>query len=445
MTSFYKHLSIAQEVIDVQNGAFFKELTLVIEPYVGRTLIPQQKLGALATNMSEVIKRHTGATVDVSMVPGGSFFILIPDLARNHVLDTHGNFKDASATVKAIRAAGETKAGVDLKHSKVLGFFTTLRPTMGFDPTMLVQSGENALSAPELAGVVLHEVGHFFTFCELLDRTTRTNQVLAAATRALQDADSTKRQEIIDVTVESLGLAGRSPVFGESLERAGTPLEVASVLLVEAYQDIRTQTTGHAFYDKNSAEVLADQFAARHGAGRYVLTGLDKLYTHFGANYRQNRAAYWGSKLLSVGYTLLIFTAVGGQGGVVGAVFGAIVAALVATAGLFTSERTATTVGGTYDTPRDRVIRIKQDLIAQTKNRHVDPLQTKTLLEDVRILEKMENEYVDHKSLGDLVFSALSNATGFGGKKEATIKLQRDLEELVANPLFLRALQLKHL
>lgn len=447
--SDYRGASIALEAIDIQNGALFKALTAIFAPYVTGYQPDQKAQKLIRDAVEKTIVEHTGITAVFTMTTEETH-VLVPVIDSNHAFFGHyrHHYKSSDGMKMIDEGQGLATGQVDLAKSRVSGDFTKCVVTINLD-VGLFRAG---FSAEEMAALVLHELGHFFTYLELLDRTCTTNLVLAGLDQVLKGADAKKRE----YALRKVGDIYAMPKEVVDQAVAGNSDETTiSVYLTHAMGSIRS-ATGHSFYDMNSWEMASDQFAARHGAGRYMVTALAKMNRIYGAPALQTQYSYFMMEMASIVKVFIqALLAAGGSAaagaavavGTVGSYAIAIVALFVAVnlaMVVYAVLQTAYLRGAmvpVYDRDRDRVLRVRRQLIEQSKQPRIPVAMAKRLLEDVKVVDEAIAQYNADDPWLDKV-------AGFLFKRHRdrrdSVNLQKDLEGLALNDLFLKSLELKH-
>lgn len=434
--STFKHLSIAQEAIEFQNGAFFKELTAIYQPYVGTNYLKKADVEVMNKALAVCIERHTGINAIVS-VDNWQTCILVPDLDSNNVLlGEYRGWAKSEDGLKIIKKSGEViKGTVSLQKSTVTGTFTKIIPTIHvskehFEP--------QRLSAEEIAAVTLHEVGHFFTYLEFLGRTVAGNFVLMGLDKVLRHgADVKERHTAIEA-------AGRSMEFKgdviECMKNASDDKTVITLFISEMTNGMRTENA-HSFYDHNAWEMLSDQFASRHGAGRHLVTGLDKMYNQYGYQVSIDRVTYYFMEIYKV---LMLVSGMFGVAalslmlGAPGIMLGVFFMSI--TYGMITNSH-ARDGAPTYDKPLDRALRVRRQLVEYAKQPNLPKEMVLTIVSDVRAIDVTIRSYTDHETWFEAVDKFLFKSSRI---RSESVKFQKELEKLAINDLFLSAAKLKH-
>lgn len=423
----------SQEAISYQGKSLFlKELTLAVQ-----SLIDEPKLNIPffeSVGLDKIVKRHTGLNVEFHLDVSSrnmDAYCLPPVLDKNTPLFAPlRRFHNGSAILEAhaltheqvLEYSRDLRGSINRATGKVSGVFSKI-PAPIYLGAGLWASGK--LTASETAAIILHEVGHIFSFFETLTQTATTNMVLASAAQSLDGTDNaTLRLKLVFQTAEELQVTLEAP---EKLADAGVKGELFADILLKAIADKHdTSDTDSLIYDLRSAEFLADQFAARFGAGRDLVVGLDKLMRHAGYEIRRGRAMYMVTQACVTAFTLVAAYALPILTGV------AVISLLISSHWM--DEQ--------YDEPGARFARIKQDLVQSLKNQTLDPKVRSQILKDIEVIDQLRADVKDRYSYFTYLWVALTSRRR---KQFSQMRLQQELEALANNNLFVQSSKLSHM
>lgn len=385
------------------------------------------------TAINKLVQKHTGIN------PNILFDTEIPPLCSTQIVNPNHQLlapwqrelANTDQTYDSILKKAETfkeSGTINLKTGKVSGLFSEIGVTvyMGWAHCQSLK-----LSGAEIAAVIMHEVGHAFTYCEYIARSVTTNQVLAAVHHSLMENGTSDEHKIV---LQRAGdVMGDKDAF-QDLVQVKDKQVITTVIIKKGLLSQRSEV-GTDQYDQTSAEQLADQYASRYGLGRDLVVAMDKCakaYSDFEVT-RTTRAAGYVLQAIVWFYgglfmVLALFT------GMVwlGAFMGMIAFLCLTAAG-------ATNADYTYDNMRVRYKRIREDLIGFLKNHKAPAAQVRQVMEDIEKIDGIVAGLVEYKTL----FGTISNFI-FPSNRALVkaIDLQRRLEELASNDLFLRAQQI---
>lgn len=436
--------AIAHQVDD----KFFRALSTAFEEI---TSIKQ-----LSKVIPEIIAEHTGIVtefgVDSSDDPNA--WVYSPDLNKNHpFLD---DFRrqwytgaDASKLLKTEKAKYLT-GSIDRAHSKVSGPFTKVVCPIFVTRGLLsgthagmsgqVQDPENPqipkvvygsrFTSKEIAAIVMHEVGHVFSYFESLADVLTTNWVLDAATQAFFKTDDiTLRVKLIQDVEDALAISfsNSTQVAQEIRDAEG----LHTVVLSETAKVSRSRL-GANIYDLRSWENASDQFASRHGASLALASGLDKMYRLYGADDRHGKIAHWIGQIIGM-MSMLFVTGIGialVASGTILAVYGVLILLVMALAAF------SNPFDDIYDPHKFRLGRIRQDVITRLKRHNLPKDYVIRTIREFDQLEVILKDVQHHETLWRKIWVFCSSTTR---KQRDRINEQQELELLANNELFITA------
>lgn len=278
-----KLLNLGNESIAFQSGDFFRDLTLIVTDLrtLGRT---DDSLTKARDRITKCIYDHTGIVVRYNEARfGDDAFILIPAMARGNVLNHHEYAKRLETvfhpSILKNYTGLEQKGWIDPATSRVGGEFSKFVYNMYIGPDFIYG---NHYTAEETAAVVLHEVGHAFTFLQFVADTIIVNNVLLRSYQELTSAKpDMKVKMVLTKAADDLEIKNRDWIQSIEDNEAGA---VAFKVLASAVQIEPRRMDNKKYFSQFAAEELADIFAARHGAGRAIISMRSK-YSLQGRNY----------------------------------------------------------------------------------------------------------------------------------------------------------------
>lgn len=415
MRGLFANPSLALESIQFQSGNFFKELSIVFAQLqkVSDKDLPHSDL---FIQIAQVIKKHTNLTITPTISDYGPA-IRLPELDRNHplILSYYRDFMTSGDGVREIEAAGGLIRGsVNLKSGRVEGIFADLS-------AFLMLSVDNIrhdkFSAEELAAITLHEIGHMFVYCEMVSRSVTTNYVLANLARALDGSASGDQREMVLMTVrKALKLKKLDP---KSLAKVGNNRTVEEIIIAAVIHETASEL-GSSMYDAHGFEYLADEYATRQGAGRPLVTALDKLHRASG------HSSYWSTALYLIWEVIKLAL-----------LFLPGVNAFMIIQLLLLPSR-----DGEHENPEARTRRVRNQLVEALKAKKLAPEQYATLKADLVACDKILAQVNDRRTF---VEAFLEYVVPSMRHEWQQLVLQKQLEDIALNELFVKAQDLKQL
>ncbi|YP_009213027.1 hypothetical protein AVU38_gp178 [Ralstonia phage RSL2] len=416
------------ESISFQNDRFHREMTAIIDEY--RTKSDGNTRTEFEIAVAKCIKENTNINFEVS-VSDMPMMTEPPHLDKNSPLLEGYGWKDTTLSKRSladIRKSQnkEVRAFMDLNAGWVDGYLADLPPIKMYLNAAMIYGNKGLLyklfdgreyTSPELSAIILHEVGHVWSFFEHLIRFRTTNQILITMVRELDGTtDHGKREIIIKEAGDMLSLTN---IDAQDLGNKNNTT-IYTVIISNLARNNRSQS-GVEGYDINSFEALSDQFATRHGAGKDLVTGLDKMYK--GTIYRRGWVGYFFMEFVKVCVLALgIFEIAVGQ------VYGAYTT-FVLLAGLLLADAHH----DWYDKAGRRFTRIRNDLVNELKEPGLTKEDSARIREDIDIIDKTNENFKDHTQLVGLVYDYLIPS---GVNKRKQIEFQQQLEDMASNKLF---------
>ena len=422
---YKKAFSLGLESINFQDGKFFNALTDAISDLrtdkdakiaKGDNFFKSKAVRKL----EEIIKKFTNITICLSE---GAPAIYVPLVNKNHIFFDQDfiRFCDAEEQVESDIVAQMNKLKVtsvlglvNMRESTVGGVFSEIPLNMMMPADMLKGI---KYDPDEVAAIMLHETGHAFTFFEFACRQVTTNHALNNLIRVLDTSISNEQRVILfEKAAKSMEL---NPDRTKALKLCKNEEQVTHVIIGGAIDKCKSELGG-SVYDVNSAEYLADQFAARHGAGKSIVTGLDKLFKQYGMD-RRGRAI--NDNITWVIWLLLTITT--------GGIF-----VLVILLSMFVQDRSSMI----YDTEHARFNRVRMQLIEKLKEEDLTREIRATISEEIKVIDKCLVDYSDDLDrIEKLAYYFRSNY-----RDQVTFeRLQKDLESLASNDMFVMANRLR--
>lgn len=280
-------LNASLEVFKHQHdGSFFEELTEEIESIRDQVFEwkDSEKLARVLSKsrLSKIIEKNTNLRINLGAIasyyPNAMAFLPLMD--AYHPLqpsEVDSNEVDAAIFSKQLREAyGQLEVHVDFDKGWVEGEVTRKDYQIFFHTstfTLKDRHDEWMFSSAEIAGVLLHEVGHLMTWFAYLGRTKYINHVLDETSRRLAQAQTQdQRVKVVATALDALELDE-----DEAEQMAKCEDETAAICLIASEIGSKPLSVSNApLYDRHTIEAMAEQFAVRMGAGKEIATYNDK-------------------------------------------------------------------------------------------------------------------------------------------------------------------------
>lgn len=371
------------------------------------------------------INSHLAATIPNSFVPHNTIHY---EYAREWLMGQEPKITPGGSALS--KSGDGIKGYIDLKNARVSGWFSTQVAPVYLKFHELFN--ELKCTPAEVAGFLLHELGHIWDAIEYLSRVQTTNQVLADVAKHIQVKDRAK-----DVQYVYRELRKVDPQVSEDVAQAlcsdqavvmGPALQRLTVGVVQSLLKDKT-------YDRTSFEQTSDQFATRFGYGEALITGLQKFEK---VHSSEDMAAFRTGSLhvlFFMGLMDTCFFIAGLMAGVgVAAVIGGFYAALM----FYILTKTTGESGKIrlYDDKKNRYLRIRNQMVEQIKDEDLPQALRRNLLAQITLADDVVKSCKHQDNIYDRVANVVF--TKDRRAKESILEQQR-LEEMVANDLFVKA------
>ncbi len=426
------NLLIANELISYQKDTvLFNAMTPLINDFQKTKNFTTKQIKR--TNLSTLILKYTG--LDIEFDDFGhqdhASFVFIPDTNRNSVLydDIRQEyFKNMDFNVLADKNK-ELNGSVNLKTSKVSGVFSKFKTTIGIGNGFWKKSEIIIFTPEEVAAIILHEIGHVFTSFLFLVESIKTNMVLSSLNReTFFNCSKDKKIKMLK------DLKNNTDIKLEDLETLAISDEqiVYSVLISNAMtsprSDLKTPT-----YDERTCEFVADQFATMHGAGVYLVSGLQKIMNRYNVVYDKRTPllrrvhVYFTSLFTYHQSSVMLFASMG-----VKAIF-FMLKFILSFAGFLIYVVIPTITPNLYDPPLIRFNKIKEQYVNALRDRSLTKPDKQRLIKDIEMIDECIKFTGQYPSINNFIYNVL---VPWGRKAQSVAKLQNDYESLAYNPFY---------
>lgn len=439
-------LKLANEMIKYQDKTFGSKIVFILKqvqeiinnkPNIGPNEIlkeiKEKNSVRLDEYLSTLIKEETNLSIKVNLYTGIPGAIMVFPFNRNNVLlkerirDNYYLREEKKILLESIGSKGT----VDLSKGKVHGIFETYVHTLYLDMTLLFKVYR--LNAEEVTAVIMHEIGHAFTYYEYSNRLASTNQLLAQLSKDIHDGkvEDEKRTYIFKEIGRHLKLSEKEIA---DLYNTTDNTILGSMLFKLYIKEIKTLRKD-VKYDETTSEALADNFAVRQGFAKPLVTGLDKLYRY---SHYKNDFMYATILTTEFIFTFIVYPAVTIAALMNVPALGAFYTVLFI--GMFILDGDLSFKDMTYDELKQRYTRIRQGLVGALKNDGLEKNQALDILENLDEIDEVINETKDFMSIKERIMRVISP---FSRRIANDISHQQQLEELGNNELFVHSSRLK--
>lgn len=387
----------------------------------------------VAKGFKDIIFKNTGINIEIG-TNYHEFGIIPPDINSNSILIKPKN-KQYYTNEEVRKRSGEVRGFIDLKNFRVSGDFSLMKSTLYISPELIYGSLYKA-SNEELAAAVCHEIGHVFSYFALAAYTySAVMPMIGMVNRVLK----TNNTEELTVVLKEWNDEPTNLTTVDVKELSSKNKEVIVTAIVGNYTRDFKSIMRHNAYEQINAEYLADKFAARVGAGAYVVSMLDKIYSAHGTRAKMSLKQFIFNELMltiPLAFGIALNVAVGF--GVISAVIVSAINYMLTLAGLGYTNNS----DGTYDTELNRYRRIREDLVSMLKDKKIDTAIGARIRADIKQIDNILKDYNEYKSVVATVLDYI-----IPSRRRIGIQTEyyRELEKLGNNDLFVSAYDLKQL
>lgn len=393
------------------------------------------------SRLSSIISKHTGISTAWELVDcdAPNAAVYTPQINKNHplLIDIERAFTECETLTELVQQTKRSKfnAVVDRENCRVMGDFTKITSRAIITSGMITAPG---ISGKNIASVLLHELGHIYTFYErMVDVVTQNYATVSASQRILKTESPEIRMELL---LEYEKVVGVRLDNKDTIIREQDGQTIYCQIMGTTVRE-RRDINGAPIYSYIACEFVADQFATRHGAGLELGRGLEVLYRGgsdpamhgwvynmmknlfeisllglYGAFYSVSSALYFSGGAIAVGTAVTL--------GVIGAV--CVIIAILC----------INPLGMIYDKPLDRIARIEREYNNALKDRKLDSVTRQYYVREVEGLREIQKGMKNHMSWNEAFWTYLIPA---GNRAKKDKEFQQTMEKLSNNNLFAAA------
>lgn len=428
---------VANELISFQSRDFATQLIAMFKALYKEARAPfQAQKNTNREKIEALVLEYTGVNIDLKFDTEYPPCCMPLMANHNHVLSTiqKGGLYGAEEKkfAKLIKENPAKVGTFDPSTGKIGGIYSKLKAPIWMSWLFC----KNMLSPEECAAVLMHEVGHCSLAYQFMFRTYRASQLLAALhqVRTGRD-DSITYENAIELMGEDIS---KDPKEFQSLIAIKDDKAVAQIVYARTWAQL-----GNDFNDKSvtgpNFEALSDNYAIRWGLGAHLATGLYSLMgdSSLGAQSRTaSTVTYVIKSLMPVLAGFGFAFQLGLTGGAV--LIPIALSCIFATYASGRGDGIGIQQSNVYDTPLVRMERIREGIIEQLKKFDLQGDLRKTLLDELKIIE----DFTKNRNEVSSLFADIAKLFPANWRAEVAFNLERNLERLTQNNLFVDAHEL---
>lgn len=373
----------------------------------------------VASGIIQVIKDTIGFNCEFGIGPNpyDNAYVYMPSFDNNHPffdenIRKYCDYLSDSGTAAIAFLDKEARGGVDLVNSRVTGIFTKiplkLRITYGI-------IADRRFTNQEIAAIILHELGHAFTYCYYLGHVVTGNILVTHAARRVVSCDDTgERVKILKRAEQVLGIEIPDLEKIATVEKTKLKDTVETVFIASHRTRYRS-ITGTDIYDFRTCEQLADHFSAMHGGAPYLATGLSKIYRKYQDPSVFGAGMYTLNEVIKFILTLPFLPFV-------------LLAILCSNSAI-----------EIYDKPKDRIAYLRKHINEVLKNGALSDKEKKGFLDELEVIKKVEASLSDRQTWFEKLNSIFNSESA---RRQSQVQNQKAVEELIFNDFFAHSAEL---
>lgn len=432
----------AMEAIDFQPK---KEFGLAIEAELERIISSGRvtKKVISESNLGSIIEHFTGMPIKMVGESGYDAYMMFDNaMNKNHPLIDGfiRNFlvDDVRKTMVEYGKMKHRFIRVDLRNGYIHNLNPDVKHVIGLGTKFF--SGDTKINLKETTAFLLHEIGHWFAYYEFLVRSLSTNAILLDVSQRILNIDDPEKRILAVSELRKEGIDNKAL---DEIEKVASAKEAAVLILTEDIKQAKSEF-GIDVYDVAQWEKLADQYAARWGYGRYVVSAIDKLYQEYGMATRASAISELVmSTRLAIGFAFTVFgslgsgvalLAMGNVGGLLFIFFAVLVLGFIGLMGDPAWE---------YDDNKIRFNNLKKQLIARLKETD-DTKEIRQLLNDIKEMETIIDRTFNDDDYNAIKVLCRRLGVVSGRRRWRALEAQRIMEYFANSELHLGAARLEN-
>lgn len=361
-------------------------------------------------NLNAIASKFTGMNVTIQIQPGYNAYMYMPPMDNSHPFQNNYLVEVplfGSGGEIILKGKGDPIAEINYNTATVGGVYSQIPVNIFLGKSFF----NSKFTSEEIAAIILHEIGHAYTYFYYLGRMYFANFLISSyAQEIMGTRDVSRRKILIKAAERRLGLELHNP--NALAEQPTLDKNKMETLFINAHRYTLANTTGTDIYDFRSCEQLADYFATMHGAGPHLISGLNKFYEMTGNDALLPFPIYLIGEFFKLILTPITLP----------------VSLLIILVSNPSIKR--------YDDPAARAKYIEMQMRGTLKDRNLDPEMRKSLLASIEAAGKEANRLGDHKGLDHLLWTVLSPTYRRGVRQEQS---QKVLEGILFNDLYQKA------
>ena len=390
------------------------------------------------SKIPELIKSHTGLSVALDILDETNMAVRIPMVTKfgvfsPNISSAYQHLMPSSDGDHILKNRDSISGSVNLKTGRVSGDYCKIHNIIYIGNDFLVKNAEYTVA--ETTACLLHEIGHLFVYYEMLGRLTKTNYVMLEATKRMLTSNNSEQRLVILKNVEDITgtkIANKDKLVNKQLDELNCQVLIFNEFVKNSEQELDINV-----YNARAFEQLADQFAVRCGYGLPLATGLEKI----SRGHIATRNPVWHVFLTILVTVIGVITfTIAAQAALLNPIATVIFASKTTYSVMLFFLLLNNPLAVTYDPPKKRIEKLKQQLNDGLKNPNLTRVEKQTYIESHIRLEGIIDKMYHNVTLLEFIAVELNP---FMSTQVNQVKAQEMLEKLVNNDLFASAAKLE--
>lgn len=411
------------EFMQFQNDAFFADLTACVNKIRQADEITTKAV--FDSGLEDIVNKRLKTSIEFFVDPADydNAYAMLPQMDKNHPFFTEWASwvsNDMGRLVANLDTVMQRTGFVNIENATVGGIFSKIPVKTCVTAGLL----NGRYKDEEVAAIILHELGHIFTYFYYMLNTTVGGFISTAIATAAAGAKGDKEREIIlgkGARVMGIDEVALSPMLSQTTEQNAKTLQT---LYINDTVDNLRSLTGFGLYEMKCCEQLADAFAARFGAAVPLATGLDRL--------TGNKSRTWGTY-----YALMATQVVAMVAGI------AANPALAIGVNILTLLISDDKYSGGYDNFDQRIKYIRNHLVEQIKDGKMLEKDRKRFLNDIDEIAKIMDRAIPNPAEIGLYQILRNVLLPWSRRRNKAVELQKSIEEMFYNESYVLAAKFK--
>lgn len=418
------------EFIALQDERFFNELKTAI-----KTIRRDPKYGTktvVESNIETLIQKRFGFNVifEIEKAPWPNAYAINPPIDSNHIFSRtiRPYSNQAAGEVIMLFDKRDNRIGnVDTEEVRVSGVYSNIPVKIGITHGLL----HEIFTDEEIVAVLLHELGHIYTYFYYLHVTAMGSFISLSTAAAAMGAKSDRDKiSIIEKGARILGLDGVAvrELVDQNEEQLNNSLQ--TLYINQTKSNLRSET-GYGIYELKACEQLADWFMSKFHprAALSQATALEKMYRH---DTKITVDTYYNSGIYFAKLGALTALAAG---------YGKKVKNNLVVNALIYNDTV-----DIYDKPSDRVAMLRNNVIDSLKDVKLSPATMKELIRSADSLKPIINSMKEFDETPNAFIKFIRGVVIKDYRNNLNaIKLQKNIEALMYSEAYLHAAKLRGL